>query len=161
MCSSDLIAPFQPNAIEIANRLAEISLAHPLGTDHLGRDELSRLLHGGRSTILLAIIATSATLAVGVLFGAVSGYFGGKVDHAVQSLVLLFQGLPRLSFMLAIAGVLGPGPLTLLIAIVVTSWADFSRIVRAETLKIREEPYIEAARALGRSEEHTSELQSH
>lgn len=143
------IAPFDPNALDIANRLAEFGPTHPLGTDHLGRDELSRLLHGGRSTILLAVIATAATLGVGIVFGAVSGYFGGWLDHAIQSLVLLFQGLPRISFMLAIAGVMGPGPLTLFIAVVVTSWADFARVVRGETLKIREEQYVEAVRALG------------
>jgi peptide/nickel transport system permease protein len=143
------IAPHDPDRIDIAQRLAPFSLDHVLGTDHLGRDVFSRLLHGGRSTVTLALLATAATLGVGIVYGAVSGYVGGRVDDAMQWIVLLFQGLPRLSFMLAIAGTLGPGAATLFIAVVVTSWADFSRLARAETLRIREEPYVEAARALG------------
>ena len=149
--SATWIAPYDPNAIDLVNRLNGFTLAHLLGTDHLGRDELSRLLYGGRTTILLAIIATTATLGLGIIFGTISGYFGGWLDQVLQSFVLLFQGLPRISFMLAIAGALGPGYTTLFIAVVVTSWAEFYRIVRAETLKIREEDYVEAIRALGAS----------
>lgn len=144
-----LIAPYDPDDINMANRLADFSLAHPLGTDHLGRDELSRLLHGGQSTVMLAFAATAATLLIGLVVGTISGYLGGWVDDALQGIVMLFQGLPGLSFMLAIAGTLGPGLSSLFIAVVVTSWADFSRVVRAETLRLREETYIEAIRALG------------
>lgn len=144
-----VLAPFDPDRIDMANRLAGFSLQHWLGTDHLGRDEFSRLLFGGRSTVLLAFAATTATLGIGLILGTLSGYFGGWVDDVIQGFVLLFQGLPGLSFMLAIAGTLGPGVHSLFIAVVMTSWADFSRVVRAETLKIREENYVEAMRALG------------
>lgn len=144
-----VLSPFDPNHIDMANRLAGFSFTHVLGTDHLGRDELSRLLHGGRSTVLLAFAATLATLLIGLAVGTISGFLGGWVDDAVQGFVMLFQGLPGLTFMLAIAGTLGPGLHSLFIAVVVTSWADFSRVVRAEAIRIREETYIEAVRALG------------
>lgn len=150
-----LIAPFDPNMINMANRLGGIDAVHWLGTDHLGRDLFSRVLYGGRSTILLALAATSATLFIGLVIGAVSGYFGGIVDDVLQGFVMLFQGLPGLSFMLAIAGTLGPGVQSLFIAVVVTSWAEFSRVVRAETLRIREEHYVEAMRALGAGHGYT------
>lgn len=144
-----LLAPCDPEAVDMGNRLAPFSLSHPLGTDHLGRDVLSRLLHGGRHTLLLALAASVATMAIGLALGIVSGYFGGFADDAIQWFVQLFQGLPGLSFMLAIAGTLGPGAASLFIAVVITSWADFSRIVRGETLKLREEHYVEAVRAMG------------
>ena len=144
-----VLAPYAPDAIDMANRLAAPSVDHPLGTDHLGRDLLSRLIWGGRSTILLALVTTVATLAVGLIMGAVSGYFGGLVDDAIEGFVLLFQGLPGLSFMLAIAGTLGPGATSIFIAVVITSWADFSRLVRAETLRLREAQWVETLRSLG------------
>lgn len=144
-----LVAPYAPDAIDMRNRLAGPSLDHWLGTDHLGRDLLSRLIWGGRSTILLALITTLATLALGLLMGAVAGYFGGLIDDGIEGLVLLFQGLPGLSFMLAIAGTLGPGALSIFIAVVITSWADFARVVRSETLRLREAPWVEGLHALG------------
>ncbi|WP_198151090.1 ABC transporter permease [Hyphomicrobium sulfonivorans] len=126
-----------------------MSMAHPLGTDNLGRDYLSRLLFGGRTTLGLAVVIMSATMAIGFIVGAISGYLGGVVDILIQSVVAMFQGLPGLAFMLTLAGVLGPGATSLFIALVVTAWADFSRIVRAETLRLREAQFIEAARVLG------------
>jgi len=147
--AAPLLAPHAPDAIDMPNRLGAPSAEHLLGTDHLGRDLLSRLIWGGRSTILLALITTLATLALGLLMGAVAGYFGGLVDDVIEGLVLLFQGLPGLSFMLAIAGTLGPGALSIFIAVVITSWADFARVVRAETLRLREAPWLEGLRALG------------
>ena len=94
------------------------------------------------------MVTTTATLAVGLILGTVAGYFGGLIDDAVEGCVLLFQGLPGLSFMLAIAGTLGPGAMSIFIAVVITSWADFSRVVRAETLRLREAQWVEALRSL-------------
>lgn len=147
--AAPLVAPYAPDAIDMRDRLSGPTWSHWLGTDHLGRDTLSRLIWGGRTTILLALITTLATLALGLVMGAVAGYFGGLVDDAIEMLVLLFQGLPGLSFMLAIAGTLGPGALSIFIAVVITSWADFARVVRAETLRLREAPWVEGLRALG------------
>ncbi len=149
--TAPLIAPYDPTEINMSNRLASFSVEHVLGTDHLGRDLLSRLIYGGRMTLFLALFASLLTMMIGLLVGTIAGYFGGIIDEGMQFFVNLFQGLPGISFMLAIVGVLGPGVKSLLIAIVITSWADFSRMVRGEVLKIREQHYIEAVTALGAS----------
>lgn len=146
-----VLAPYDPNAVDMTKRLQSISKEHFLGTDALGRDVFSRILYGARISIFLAILATICTMFLGTTIGVIAGYFGGILDSIIQVLVSIFQGLPGLSFMIAIAGVLGPGIKSLIIAIVVTSWAGFSRVVRGEVLKIREENYIEGARALGAS----------
>lgn len=144
-----LIAPYDPLEINMSDRLATISAQHLLGTDSLGRDVLSRLLYGGQTAIFLALISTLFTMTIGIGLGTISGYFGGFIDDVIYFCVNLFQGLPGLSLMIAIAGVLGPGMESILIAVVLTSWADFSRLVRGEALKIREEGYIEGIRVLG------------
>ena len=144
-----LIAPYDPNAIDMSVKLQGFSPAHPLGTDALGRDMLSRALYGGRTSILLALAATALSMAFGLLLGILGGYFGGPLDMAITALANIFQGLPGTCLMVAIAGILGPGIPNLLLALFVTSWAGFSRIVRTETLRIREEPYIEGLRSLG------------
>ncbi|MFE5321362.1 ABC transporter permease [Paenibacillus sp. NPDC056579] len=151
LCSlaSPWLSPYDPIHIEMSNRLAPISSEHLLGTDTLGRDVFSRLLHGGRITIVLALAVTAATLLIGLIIGTISGYFGGWVDDAIQGIIQIFQGLPGLSLMIAIAGTLGPGVKSIFIALVLTSWADFSRVVRGEAMKLREEAYIEGIRVLG------------
>lgn len=146
-----VLAPYDPNAVDMTKRLQSISKEHFLGTDALGRDVFSRILYGARISIFLATLATICTMFLGTTIGVIAGYFGGILDSIIQVLVSIFQGLPGLSFMIAIAGVLEPGIKSLIIAIVVTSWAGFSRVVRGEVLKIKEENYIEGARALGAS----------
>ena len=144
-----LIAPYDPNAIDMSVKLQGFSPAHLLGTDALGRDMLSRVLYGGRTSILLALAATALSMAFGLLLGILGGYFGGPLDMAITAFANIFQGIPGTCLMVAIAGILGPGIPNLLLALFVTSWAGFSRIVRTETLRIREEPYIEGLRSLG------------
>lgn len=151
---ADFLAPYDPNKVNMSKRLIGISKDHLLGTDALGRDVLSRVIHGARVSIFLSFIATVFTMLLGTIIGLVSGYCGGIIDNTIQIIVTIFQGLPGLSFMIALAGVLGPGVKSLLIAITVTSWAGFSRIVRGEVLKVKEEKYIEGARALGATNLH-------
>ncbi|PWL52844.1 MAG: ABC transporter permease [Clostridium cadaveris] len=138
----------------MSKRLMGISKEHLLGTDALGRDVLSRIIYGARVSIFLSFIATIFTMFLGTIIGLISGYCGGIIDNIIQMIVTIFQGLPGLSFMIALAGVLGPGVKSLLISITVTSWAGFSRIVRGEVLKVKEEKYIEGARALGATNLH-------
>lgn len=147
--AADLIAPWDPNAVDMANSLAGPSRAHWLGTDHLGRDLLSRLIYGSRSSVFIAFFATGCTLLVGMTIGLVSGWLGGWPDQLIQSVVNIFQGIPSTAFVVAVLGLLGPGMRSLLIAIVVSSWAGFSRIVRNQVLEVREQHYIEGARAMG------------
>lgn len=144
-----ILAPYDPNAIDMTARLESPSSEHWLGTDTLGRDMLSRVLYGGRSSILLALAATVLSMSLGLILGTLAGYFGGACDFVITALSNMFQGLPGTCLMIAIAGILGPGIGNLLIALVVTSWAGFSRVVRTETLRIREQSYMEGLRSLG------------
>lgn len=146
-------APHDPNALDMANQLATPSWgsSHPLGTDQLGRDQLSRLLHGGRVTLAMSAIATLGTVAIGLAVGVVSGYFGGKVDAGISTLLTVLLALPSLLLTLAILGILGPGTSTLLIALIGAGWVGQARIFRAAILSLREQLYVDAAISLGAS----------
>lgn len=141
--------PFEPN---MAVRLQAPSAAHLLGTDALGRDLLSRMLYGGRSAILLSLVSTVLALGIGTIVGVLAGYFGGRTDAVLTIISNVFQGIPGISFMVAVAGFVGPGVAGLLLALVVGSWAGFSRIVRAEVMRLAAEPYVENLRVLGCSD---------
>ena len=138
--------PFEPN---MAVRLQPPSAAHLLGTDALGRDLLSRTIYGGRSALLLSLIYTVLALGIGTLVGLLAGYFGGRTDDVLLTVSNIFQGIPGISFMVAVAGFVGPGITGLLLALVVGSWAGFARIVRAEVMQLAAEPYVEQLRVLG------------
>lgn len=144
-----VLAPWDPDTVDMANSLASPTWEHWLGTDHLGRDLLSRLIYGSRSSVFLAFFATGCTLLLGMTMGLISGYAGGWLDQLIQAVVNMFQGIPSTAFVVAILGLLGPGLKSLLVAIVVSSWAGFSRIVRNQVLEIRQLHYIEGARAMG------------
>lgn len=144
-----LMTPRDPNEIDPGRRLLGPSRANPLGTDTLGRDILSRVLMGGRVSIVLSIAASAATMALGLLIGVAGGYFGGAADSLLSLLTGILQGLPGMSLMIAIAGVMGPGVRSLLIAQVIVSWPDFARIVRGETMRLREEDFVEGLRSVG------------
>ena len=144
-----LIAPYPPNEINMTLRLQPPSGEHIFGTDALGRDMFSRILYGGYTSMLLALSATLLSMLPGLVAGTLAGYYGGFLDWLITVLANIFQGLPSTCLIVAIAGVLGPSIQNLLFALVITSWAGFSRIVRTEVLKLREEPYIEGMRCLG------------
>lgn len=143
------IAPYDPTAVSVHEILQKSSTAHWLGTDALGRDILSRMIWGARTSVAFAAAAACCTMLVGLVLGMLGGYFGGALDRAIQALVCLFQGLPGMSLMIAIAAVLPENDARLIIAVTVTSWTGFSRIVRSEVIHIRGESYIEGARSLG------------
>lgn len=125
------------------------SRAHLLGTDQLGRDELVRLMFGARYTLLIAIAAVALGLVVGVPLGVLSGYVGGWVDILVQRLVDIVLAFPAFLLSLSLVAVLGPGLRNVVISVGVTSFPSFARLIRASALSAREQPYVEAARALG------------
>lgn len=145
------ISPYDPNALDMPNQLAAPSLAHPLGTDQLGRDQLSRMLHGGRVTLAMSVIATLGTVVLGLAVGVVSGYFGGKIDAGISTVLTVLLALPSLLLTLAILGILGPGTSTLLIALIGAGWVGQARIFRAAILQLREQLYVDAAISLGAS----------
>ena len=144
-----VLAPYPPTQINMAERVQGISAAHPLGTDTLGRDLLSRVLYGGRVSVLTAAAATALSMLLGLAVGLIAGYLGGWADGIITWFTSIFQGLPSTSVMIALAAILDPGVSSLLLALVLTSWASFSRVVRSSVLRLREEAYVEGARCLG------------
>lgn len=143
------LAPYDPNMVNRDAILAPMSFAHWLGTDTLGRDVWSRLIYGAQVSVFFAVAGAGCTMVFGSVLGILGGYFGGRVDRIIQVGVHIFQGLPGMSMMIAIAGVLGPGTFSILLAVTLTSWTSFSRLVRAEVMRVRYAEFVEAARALG------------
>jgi peptide/nickel transport system permease protein len=144
-----LLAPHNPNAVDAVNKLAAPSLDHPLGTDNLGRDNLSRLLFGARLTIGTAVMASAAVAVIGIVFGVLAGYLGGVVDAVISRVIDIMLAFPTFLVALAVTGALGPGLGHVAIALIVVWWARYARIVRSAVLAERAKPYVEAARAVG------------
>ncbi len=144
-----LLAPHDPTAVDPSARLQGPSLGHPLGTDNLGRDLLSRLLHGSRWSLGTVVLATFLVMSIGVTVGALAGYVGGLLDDLLMRVVDLLLAFPGIILALAVAGTIGPGITGVMIGLVVVWWAPYGRIVRGMVLAVRERPFLEAARALG------------
>jgi peptide/nickel transport system permease protein len=144
-----LLAPHNPNAVDVVNKLAAPSLDHPLGTDHLGRDNLSRLLFGARLTIGTAVVASAAVAGIGIVLGVLAGYFGGVVDAVISRVIDILLAFPTFLVALAVTGALGPGLGHVAISLIVVWWARYARIVRSAVIAERAKPYVEAARAVG------------
>lgn len=146
-----VLTSYEPNAMNMAETLQPPSLQHLLGTDLLGRDMFSRILYGGRSSMLLALCAALLSMLAGMLVGVLAGYFGGLWDYLLTIVTNIFQGLPGVSMMVAIAGIMGPGFKSLMLGLVLTNWTGFSRVVRTEVMKYREENFVEGLKVLGAS----------
>ena len=143
------LAPYDPLEVRMENQLLPPCLAHPLGTDALGRDVLSRVIYGGRASLLLAVLATAGSMIVGLAIGIAAGYCGGAVDAVITCISNVFQGLPGTILMIALVGVMERGAQSIILALVITSWVGFSRLVRGEVMKVKGEMYIEGMRCLG------------
>jgi peptide/nickel transport system permease protein len=144
-----------PNEQDLGARLSPPGLLegkglHPiLGTDHLGRDLFSRVIHGARVSIIVAVVSVTISAFLGAGIGVLSGFVGGEVDRVVMLITDVWLSFPFFFFALAIVAVLGPGMTNLIIAFSVTGWVGYCRIARASTLSLREEVFVDAARALG------------
>jgi len=143
------IAPHDPNEQDVLNRYATPSLENPLGTDNLGRDELSRLLHGARISLLTTLAVGVAILTIGIAVGTIAGFGGGFIDGLLMRLVDVLLALPVLLLGLAVTGMLGPGLLHLAIGVTAVAWVEYARLMRGLVLAVRERPFVESARALG------------
>jgi peptide/nickel transport system permease protein len=138
-------------AIRLDDRLEPPSLAHPCGTDDLGRDLLARIVTATPISLAIGLVAAAVSLVVGFTVGAAAGYFGGAVDIALSRLIEVMLCFPILFLLLALAAFLPPSPATVIAAIGLTTWAGDARFARAEILKMRELDYARAARAMGAS----------
>nr|WP_160063593.1 nickel transporter permease [Natronorubrum halalkaliphilum] len=144
-----IVAPYDPASQDLANRLQGPSLAHPFGTDQLGRDVLSRLLHGARLSLGIAVAVTAIRLVLGTTIGLVAGYAGGWVDEFLMRLVDVQLAFPGLILALVIAGILGPSLRNVMIALAVVGWASYARIVRGSVLSTKERDFVRAAQLMG------------
>jgi peptide/nickel transport system permease protein len=150
-----LLAPWlarhDPTLTDFHNRFASPSRSHPFGTDNLGRDEFSRVLHGARLSLGMAVTASMGITLVGIALGLVAGMYGRVVAATIMRLADVFLALPTLILALVIVGLLGQGLRNLIITIVIVGWPSYARIVRGMTLQVRERQFVEAARGLGAS----------
>lgn len=143
-----VLAPSDPLLIT-NDRLLSPSRQHLLGTDELGRDVLSRLIHGGRVTLGAAAVAALLVMTIGLLVGIAAGYFGGRVDAVLMRIVDVMLALPGMVLTLAIAGLFKPGILAVMLGIVTVWWVGYARVIRSLVLGSRNRSYIEGAKALG------------
>lgn len=144
-----LIAPHHPLRQDLDRDLIVYSADHPFGTDKLGRDILSRILHGGRVSLLVGISTVALSLAIGFTAGAMSGFFGGWLDQLLMRLVDILLAFPGILLAIAFTAVVGPGIDHVVIALCLIGWTSYARLVRGEILALREREFVQAARALG------------
>ena len=145
------ISPYDPFAIDVEHVLEPPSLTHPCGTDLLGRDVLSRLIYGARISLEVGILAVGISLAIGVVLGAIAGYYGGWVDTVISRAIDIMLCFPTIFLILAVIAYLEPSIVNIMIVIGLTSWMGVARLVRAEFLSLKERDFVLAERALGAS----------
>ena len=147
--AAPLLSPYDPNSQNLAANLAPPSVEHPLGCDKLGRDQLSRLIYGGRVSLTVGITSVLASVSLGLLVGAVAGYAGGAIDFWLMRLVDILLAFPGMLLAIALAAVLGPGLPNVVLALSLVGWTGYARLVRGEVLAVRARDHVEAAIALG------------
>jgi len=144
-----LVSSHDPNRINILKILEPPSAAHPLGTDDLGRDVLARMLHGARISLSVGFVAESIAIGIGLVIGLLAGYYGGKVDSLLMRFVDIMLCFPTFFLILAVIAFIGPSIWNIMFIIGVTGWMGVARLVRAETLSLKERDFVAAARAQG------------
>jgi peptide/nickel transport system permease protein len=144
-----VIAPYDPLGQNLDQDLIPHSSEHWLGTDKLGRDILSRIIYGGRISLLVGITTVALSLAIGIVIGSLSGYFGGWIDQMLMRLVDILMAFPGILLAIAFTAVLGPGLDHVILALCLIGWTSYARLVRGEILSLRERDFIQAARSLG------------
>ncbi|MDR7419692.1 MAG: ABC transporter permease [Armatimonadota bacterium] len=147
-----VVAPYSPTDADLAQRLAPRSAAHWLGMDQQGRDLLSRIIYGGRVSLVIGVIAVGVAAVIGLPLGAVAGYRGGWVGQVLMTLIDILLSFPAILVAIIIVALFGPGIRNAMIAIGVSQMPVYARLIRGEVIKLRSETFVEAARAIGLSE---------
>lgn len=143
------VAPYDPYTTDPINKLEDPSKAHVFGTDNLGRDILTRVLYGARISMTIAVIILLVSGTIGTLIGIIAGYFGGGIDNILMRITDIFLAFPRLILAMAVAAALGRSLNNVVLAVAFTTWTIFARLARGQALAVKEEDYVEAARASG------------
>ncbi len=146
---ADFISPYHTDVVSLKEKLMPPSLQHPMGTDQLGRDVLSRVIYGTRTTFELSIMVVAFTATLGVFVGIISGYYRGIIDEILMRLIDVLLAFPSIILALVVVGALGPGIFNTVFAVSLVGWLYYARVARASTLSIREKEYVEGARAIG------------
>lgn len=144
-----VISPYGPTDIDIDNILAPPNIKHPLGTDELGRDVLTRMIWGSRVSLSVGFVAVGIAVCIGIVVGSLAGFHGGLVDSVLMRFVDIMLTFPTFFLILAVIAILEPNIYTIMVVIGVTGWMDVARLVRAEFLTLRELDFVLAARASG------------
>lgn len=150
--AAPILAPYDPYAQSLRNKLAAPSLLHPFGTDHLGRDMLSRIIYGSRISLLIGILPTAISMLIGTVLGLFAGYYGNKADFLIMRLADIMLAFPSLLLAMVVMYIRGGGIVNIFVALSLVNWAGTARVVRAETLSLKEKEYVEAARSMGVSD---------
>ena len=143
------ISPYEPTAIDLRNVLAAPSWQHPLGTDQLGRDILSRMIWGSRISLKVGFVSTGIAIIIGALLGAVAGYFGRRVDALIMRIVDIMLCFPTFFLILAVIAFLEPSIWNIMLIIGLTNWMGITRLVRADFITLKERDFVKAARVIG------------
>lgn len=146
---SPLLMTFDPYALDMNNRLVPPNNVHFFGTDQYGRDIFSRILYGARIEIWIVFLVSTISVTVGVVVGLLSGFFGGVVDEILMRITDMFMAFPRLILAMAFTALLGPNLTNTIIAIALVDWTIYARLTRAEAIKVKKQPYIEAIEGIG------------
>lgn len=147
--AAPVLSPHDPTRIDVYNVLSPPSLSHPLGTDELGRDVLSRMIWGSRVSLKVGFIAVGIAIVIGTLVGSLAGFYGGVVDAILMRFVDIMLAFPTFFLILAVISIVEPSISTIMIVIGVTGWMDVARLVRAEFLTLKEREFVASARAVG------------
>jgi peptide/nickel transport system permease protein len=143
------IAPYEPTSIDVYNVLSAPSISHPFGTDELGRDVLTRMIWGSRVSLKVGFVAVGIAITIGTILGAISGFYGRRIDALLMRFVDIMLAFPTFFLILAVISIVEPSISTIMIVIGLTGWMDVARLVRAEFLTLKERDFISAARAVG------------
>lgn len=146
---ADFVAPYGIDEQRISDALQPPSIHHWFGTDNYGRDIFSRVIYGGRISLLVAVLATMLSTVAGVILGSAAGYYGGKIDNVIMRIMDIFMAIPSLLMAIVLATSLGAGLRNTIFAIAISSIPGFTRVVRAPILAVKQNEYIEASRAIG------------
>ncbi|MBI5756629.1 MAG: ABC transporter permease [Nitrospirae bacterium] len=147
-----VVSPYEPNDINVRHILEPPGIKHPFGTDDLGRDILSRVIWGSRISLSVGFVAVGIATVIGIILGAISGYYGGWIDRIIMRFVDIMLSIPTFFLLLAVIAFLEPSIWNIMIVIGLTSWMGVTRLVRAEFLSVKEREFTHAARALGASD---------